>query len=70
MKDEIKKMDVTAARLTLKYSSAEPELQDQVRLFIASCKYLATGTLVWSSCSKRYGVEKAEAGSGDIIMTL
>ncbi|KAL1653509.1 hypothetical protein SLS61_004019 [Didymella pomorum] len=70
MKDEIRKMDDTAARLTLKYSSAQPALQEQVRLFIESCKYLATGTLVWSSCSKRYGVEKAEAGSGDIIMTL
>ncbi|KAF3047863.1 terpene cyclase [Didymella keratinophila] len=70
MKNEIRKMDDTAARLTLKYSNAEPALQEQVRLFIESCKYLATGTLVWSSCSKRYGVDKAEAGSGDIIMTL
>ena len=70
MKDEIRKMDDTATRLTLKYSNAEPALQEQVRLFIESCKYLATGTLVWSSCSKRYGVDKAEAGSGDIIMTL
>lgn len=70
MKDEIRKMDDTAAKLSLKYSNAEPALQEQVRLFIDSCKYLATGTLVWSSCSKRYGVGQADKVTGDIIMTL
>jgi hypothetical protein len=70
MKGEIKKMDETAAVLLSKYSTTEPELQEQVRLFIESCKYLATGTLVWSSCSRRYGVDEADKVSGDIIMTL
>lgn len=70
MKDEIREMDDVATRLTLKYSSAELEEQKQVHLFIESCNYLATGTLVWSSSSKRYSVGDVDKVSGDIVMTL
>ncbi|KAJ4380715.1 hypothetical protein N0V86_004076 [Didymella sp. IMI 355093] len=70
IKDEIKRMDETAAALLSKYSNAEAAVQEQVRLFIDGCKHHATGTVVWSLYTDRYGVRNADDGSGDIVMTL
>jgi hypothetical protein len=68
--DEIKRMDDTAAALLSKYSTADAAMQEQVRLFIDGCKHHATGTVVWSLYTDRYGVRNADDGSGDIVMVL
>jgi hypothetical protein len=68
--EEIKKFDRAAAALGVKYASNERKLQDDVADFIEGCKHYGTGNLVWSLATNRYGVEFADDGSGDILMTL
>lgn len=70
IKGEIARVDEIAAALLLKYGNEDAAIQEHVRLFIEGCKHHATGTVVWSSYTDRYGVGRAEDGSGDITMTL
>jgi hypothetical protein len=63
-------MDDAAARVFERYASSDEKVRADVKEFVDGCKYHCTGNWVWSLQSARYGVDLAEDGSGDVVLTL
>lgn len=66
----MKGLDDAAERLFTRYASAAEKLQTHVRDFVEGCKTNVTGNVTWSLVTSRYGVHRADDGSGDIVMRL
>lgn len=70
IKEEVKKLDRAADTLNAQYSMENATLRQDVANFIIGCKQLTTGNLTWSLQTKRYGVEFAKDGTGDVFIVL
>jgi hypothetical protein len=63
-------LDASVQNIIKKFATADEKLRDDVGNFLDGCKYYITGNYLWSLVTKRYAVDFAEDGSGDIVMTL
>ncbi|KAF2824417.1 terpenoid synthase [Ophiobolus disseminans] len=64
---EIRGMDEAAASLFRRYEAVDAHMQKQVKDFVDGCKHHATGNLLWSFETGRYGVEWVDE---KIVMAL
>jgi hypothetical protein len=70
IEEQIETLDRAADQLFKEYDDDDERSKDDVRNFVEGCKALARGNMTWAFLTKRYDVQYAKDGSGELEMVL